>query len=110
LIKLAEQEFAWCEAELLKASQEMGFGKDWKAAQEKVKNSYVPAGTQPELIIKLYNDAQEFINEHKLYDAPAITHETWGMQMMSPERQLISPFFLGGRDIIISYPTNTMEQ
>jgi uncharacterized protein (DUF885 family) len=109
LIKLAEQEFAWCEAELLKASQEMGFGKDWKAAQEKVKNSYVPAGTQPELIIKLYNDAQEFINEHKLYDAPAITHETWGMQMMSPERQLISPFFLGGRDIIISYPTNTME-
>lgn len=109
LIKLADQEFAWCEAELLKASKEMGFGNDWKAAQEKVKNSYVPAGTQPELIIKLYNDAQEFINKHKLYDAPAITHETWGMQMMSPERQLVSPFFLGGRDIIISYPTNTME-
>lgn len=109
LIKLADQEFAWCEAELLKASKEMGFGNDWKAAQEKVKNSYVAAGTQPDLIIKLYNDAQEFINKNDLYKAPDITHETWGMQMMSPERQLVSPFFLGGRDIIISYPTNTME-
>ncbi len=28
--------------------------------------------------------------------------------MMSPERQLISPFFLGGEVIRISYPTNTM--
>jgi uncharacterized protein (DUF885 family) len=109
LIRLAEQEFAWCEKELLKASREMGFGDDWKAAQEKVKNSYVPAGTQPELIIKLYNDAQEFIDKHKLIVAPELSHETWGMQMMSPERQLVSPFFLGGRDIIISYPTNTME-
>ena len=109
LIRLADQEFAWCEAELIKASREMGFGNDWKAAQETVKNSYVPAGTQPDLIIKLYNDAQEFIQEHKLIETPAIARETWGMQMMSPERQLVSPFFLGGRDIIISYPTNTME-
>lgn len=30
------------------------------------------------------------------------------MKMMSPERQLVSPFFLGGETIIISYPTNTM--
>lgn len=28
--------------------------------------------------------------------------------MMTPERQLINPFFLGGRVIRISYPTNTM--
>lgn len=58
LIELANKEFAWCDRELLKASAEMGFGKDWKKAQEKVKNSYVPAGTQPELILKLYNDAR----------------------------------------------------
>ncbi len=109
LIRLADQEFAWCEAELIKASREMGFGDNWKAAQEKVKNSYVAEGSQPELIIQLYNDAQEFINAHKLIETPAIAQETWGMQMMSPERQLVSPFFLGGRDIIISYPTNTME-
>ncbi len=28
--------------------------------------------------------------------------------MMSPERQLVNPFFLGGEEFIVSYPTNTM--
>jgi hypothetical protein len=109
LIRLANQEFAWCDAELLKASQEMGYGKEWKKAQEKVKNSYVPAGSQPELIMKLYNEAKNFITQNNLYQYPEIADETWGMQMMTPERQLVNPFFLGGRDIIISYPTNTMQ-
>lgn len=109
LLKISEQEFAWCEAEMLKASREMGFGDNWQAAQEKVKETYVAAGEQPEMVIKLYNDAQEFINKHKLYNAPSMSHETWGMHMMAADRQLVSPFFLGGRDIIISYPTNTMN-
>src|SRR5690606_7825585 len=47
LVDIANKEFAWCEAELLKASQEMGFGTNWKAAQEKVKQTYVEAGFQP---------------------------------------------------------------
>ncbi|WP_373514298.1 DUF885 family protein [Persicitalea sp.] len=109
LIALANKEFAWCDKELLKSSQEMGFGNEWKKAQEKVKNSFVPAGQQPELIMKLYNDAKDFIQKNNLIDYPEIADETWGMQMMTPERQLVNPFFLGGRDIIISYPTNTME-
>ncbi len=110
LLRLADQEFAWCEAELLKASKEMGFGNDWKAAQEKVKNSYVPVGHQPELILKLYNDAQQFIQKNELMDIPALADETWGMIMMTPERQLVNPFFTGGREISISYPTDGMTQ
>ena len=39
LIALAEKEFAWCDAEMKKASREMGFGDDWKKALEKVKGS-----------------------------------------------------------------------
>jgi uncharacterized protein (DUF885 family) len=31
------------------------------------------------------------------------------MRMMSPEAQKVNPFFLGGEEIIISYPTYTME-
>jgi len=108
LLKLADKEFAWCEAELLKASREMGFGDDWKAAQEKVKNSYVPPGKQPELIIKLNDDAMQFIKQHELMDLPPLAEETWGMIMMTPERQLVNPFFTGGREISVSYPTNTM--
>src|SRR5690606_1336057 len=83
LLKLADQEFAWCEAELLKASREMGFGDDWKAAQEKVKNSYVAAGKQPELIIKLYKDANDFIKTNDLVTMPPLAEETWGMVMMT---------------------------
>lgn len=109
LLKLADQEFAWCEAELLKASREMGFGDDWKAAQEQVKNSYVPPGKQPELIIKLNNDAMQFIKQHRLMAVPPLAEETWGMIMMTPERQLVNPFLTGGREISVSYPTNTMS-
>ncbi len=109
LLKLADQEFAWCEAELLKASTELGFGNDWKAAQEHVKNSYVPVGKQPELIIKLNDDAINFINAQGLMDLPPLAEETWGMIMMTPERQLVNPFFTGGREISVSYPTNSMS-
>lgn len=108
LIDLANQEFAWCDDELLKASAEMGFGKDWKQAQEQVKNSYVEPGKQPELIIKLYNDAKSFITERDWITWPSLADETWGMIMMTPERQLVNPFFTGGREISISYPTQDM--
>lgn len=43
-------------------------------------------------------------------EIPALANETWGMVMMSPERQLVNPFFTGGKEISISYPTNTMTQ
>lgn len=109
LIALANKEFAFCDKEMLKASQEMGFGKDWKAALEKVKNSYVPVGHQPELIVKLYNDAIDFIKERDLITIPPLAEETWGMVMMSPQRQLVNPFFTGGKEISISYPTNSMQ-
>lgn len=110
LIQLANKEFAWCDREMLKASNEMGFGNDWKKALEKVKNSYVPIGHQPELIVKLYNDAISFIKERDLITIPPLAEETWGMVMMSPQRQLVNPFFTGGKEISISYPTNTMQE
>ncbi|SHG16180.1 protein of unknown function [Arenibacter palladensis] len=108
LIKLANEEFAWCEAELLKASKEMGFGKDWKAAQEKVKNTYVEPGKQPEMILRLYNESVDFLKNNDLITVPALAEEVWGMIMMSPERQLVNPFFTGGSAISISYPTDSM--
>lgn len=110
LIEIANKEFAWCDKELLKATKEMGFGTDWRAAQEKVKNAYVPAGKQPEAILKLYNESIDFLKKNDLITIPPLAEETWGMLMMSPERQLVNPFFLGGTDIIISYPTNTMAE
>ncbi|WP_442590005.1 DUF885 family protein [Pedobacter sp. AW31-3R] len=110
LIAIANKEFAWCDAEMLKASKEMGFGNDWKAALEKVKQTYVPAGKQPEAILKLYTESIDFLKKNDLITIPPLAEETWGMGMMSPERQLVNPFFTGGTEITISYPTNTMDE
>jgi len=108
LIEIANNEFAWCDAEMLKASREMGFGDNWKAALEKVKNSFVPPGKQPEAILKLYSESIDFLKKNQLITVPPLAEETWGMMMMSPERQLVNPFFTGGAEITISYPTNSM--
>lgn len=109
LIAIANKEFAWCDAEMLKASREMGFGDNWKAALEKVKNTYVPEGRQPEMIMDLYNQSVDFIKKNDLVTIPALAEETWRMIMMSPRQQLISPFFLGGEVLQVAYPTNTMD-
>ena len=109
LIKTAEEQFEWCKNEMIKASRELGYGNDWKKALEHVKNTYVPAGQQPQAIMDLYSHSVDFIEERDLITLPELAKETWGMKMMSPERQKVSPFFLGGRDIIISYPTMEMD-
>ena len=109
LIKTAEAQFEWCKNEMIKASRELGYGDDWKKALEHVKNTYVPAGEQPQAIMDLYSHSVDFIEERDLITLPELAKETWGMKMMSPERQKVSPFFLGGRDIIISYPTMEMD-
>ncbi len=109
IIAIAQKQFAWCDAEMLKASQAMGFGNNWKAAMEKVKNTYVAPGDQPALIDSLAEEAIRFLEEKNLITVPTLAKETWRMTMMSPEAQKVNPFFLGGEEIIVSYPTNTME-
>ncbi len=109
LVDIANKEFAWCDAEVRKASREMGFGDDWKAAQEKIKMSFVPAGQQPEAMLKLYDESVAFLKQHNLIDIPPLAEETWRMRMIPPRQQLISPFFLGGEVLQISYPTDEMQ-
>ncbi|HEY4218787.1 MAG TPA: DUF885 family protein, partial [Gemmatimonadaceae bacterium] len=84
-------------------------GDDWKKAQEKVKMSFVPEGHQPEAMLKLYNESVEFLKKHDLITIPPIAEETWRMRMIPPQQQLISPFFLGGEVLQISYPTDEMN-
>ena len=109
LIETAESQFAWCKAEMIKAANEMGYGEDWKAALEHVKNTYVAPGKQPEAIKSLYDHSVDFIEERDLITIPELAKETWGMIMMTPERQKVNPFFTGGWEISISYPTEGME-
>jgi uncharacterized protein (DUF885 family) len=109
LIEIAKKEFAWCDAEMIKASREMGYGDNWKAALEKVKNTYVPIGQQPAMIMDLYNQSVDFIKKNDMVTIPPLAEETWRMIMMSPQQQLVSPFFLGGETLMIAYPTDQMD-
>jgi hypothetical protein len=108
LVKIAEIEFAWSEAEMKKAAKELGFGDNWKAALDKVKEKYVEPGEQPELIRRLAFEAIDFIEKKDLVTVPPLARDIWRIEMMSPERQRVSPFFLGGEIIQVSYPTDGM--
>lgn len=109
LIEIANKEFAWCEKEMLRASRDLKFGDDWKRAIEHVKDLYVPPGEQVNLVRELAIEATDYVEKNKLVTVPELA-KAWRTQMMSPERQRINPFFLGGNSVIISYPTNTMTQ
>ena len=109
LLEIGNREYAWCEAEMKKASREMGFGDDWMKALEKVKNAYVPEGQQPELIRNLALEAEAYLKKHDLVTVPPLAEDIWRMGMMTPERQRVNPFFTGGETISVSYPTNTMS-
>ena len=108
LVQIANKEFEWCIVEFKKASREMGFGDDYMKAIEAVKQKYVEPGKQPELIKKLAYEAIEYVEKNDLVTVPKIARDGWRMEMMTPERQLIAPFFLGGETILVSYPTDGM--
>jgi len=108
LIAIAQTEYDWCMREMLKASHEMGYGDDWHAAVEKVKQMHVAPGEQPDLIRKLVVEGSDFVKANQLVTVPPLADETWRMIMMTPERQLVNPFFTGGDEISVSYPTDTM--
>jgi hypothetical protein len=50
----------------------------------------------------------DFAKANSLVTVPPLAEETWRMTMMTPERQLVNPFFTGGDEISVSYPTDTM--
>jgi uncharacterized protein (DUF885 family) len=108
LIGIADREFAWCENEMRRASEELGFGSEWREALEHVKGLHVDPGKQPELVRELALEAVAFLEERELLTIPDLAKETWRMEMMPPEKQLVNPFFLGGETIIVSFPTHTM--
>ena len=108
LVEIANKEFEWCQIELKKASREMGFGDDYMKAIEAVKQKHVEPGKQPALIRDLAYQAIEFVEKNDLVTVPKLARESWRMEMMTPERQLVAPFFLGGETILVSYPTDGM--
>lgn len=109
LLALAENEFAWCEREMLLASEELGFGSDWHAALEHVKGLHLAPGAQPQLVRDLAWEAIDFLEEHELVTIPELAKRGWRMEMMSLERQKFTPFFTGGEVVSVAFPTDAMS-
>jgi hypothetical protein len=53
-------------------------------------------------------EAIAFLEARDLVTIPPLAKEVWRMIMIPPERQLVSPFFLGGEVFQVSYPTDEM--
>jgi hypothetical protein len=77
LLRVGEEQLNWCRNEILIASQEMGYGDDWRAALEYVNNQYVLPGEQPEMINRLAEQAIAFIEDNNLLSVPDLAKETW---------------------------------
>ena len=109
LIEIANREFAWCEAEMKKAADDLGCNGDWKKALDLVSKKHVKPGEQPALIKQLADEATQFVESRNLVTVPELCKETWRMEMMSVERQRVNPYFTGGEVISVSFPTDTMS-
>jgi hypothetical protein len=107
LVTLANREFAWCDKEMLRAAGEMGFGSDWKQALETVKNQYVEPGQTIYLVRDLSREAIEFVEKHELVTIPALLKEDYWEEAMTPQMQLVTPFFTGGATIQVASPASS---
>ncbi len=108
ILALAWQELAWCEKERIAASRELGFGDDWRKAMEHVKNTHVAPGQQPELIRFLAFEAVEFLEKNDQITVPKLAKDIFRIRMTSPEEQRVIPYFGGGEETHVAFPTNTM--
>lgn len=107
LFAIGEREMAWCEREMEKAARDLGVAS-WREALELVKRDHVGPGEQPALVRDLALEAIAFLEANELVTVPPLAKETWRMRMMSPEAQRRNPFFLGGEEVIVSFPTDAM--
>ena len=107
LVTLANREFAWCDKEMLRAAGEMGFGDDWKKALDAVKNQYVEPGQMIYLVRDLSREAIDFVEKHELATIPPLLKEDYWEEAMTPQMQLVNPFFTGGATIQVASPASS---
>ena len=109
LLTIAERELAWCRKEMRQAAKEMGFER-WQDALEAVKQDSPAPGRQPDLVVQLADEAIHYVTENQLVTVPMLSRRDWRMNMLSAQAQLEAPFFLGGEDVWVAYPHDSMPQ
>jgi uncharacterized protein (DUF885 family) len=108
LIEIANREFAWCDKEMKRAATDLGFDGDWSKALEHVSAMHVKPGEQPAMIKRLGEEAMKFVEDKALVTVPPLCKEIWRIEMMTPQRQRVTPYFTGGEVVSVSFPTDGM--
>lgn len=110
LIAIGEKELAWCEAEMKKASNEMGLGDDWKAALDKVKKAQSEPGEQDQFVAEQARESIEFLKKHDLITLPPLMTETWRLITVGPQGQKYWPYgAYSDQAMMVTYPTDAMS-
>ncbi|KAI0399769.1 hypothetical protein F4802DRAFT_587889 [Xylaria palmicola] len=107
LLRIAEREYAWCETEMKEAAAALGYA-DWRDALEHVKNAYEPPATHTAFVRGLVAEGAAYVRDRDLVTVPRLAEEAVTITRIPPARQLVSPFFLGGRRLQIAYPRADM--
>ena len=107
ILELAWEELEWGEAAMDEAAAELGYDDRYEAL-EHVKGLHVDPGDQPNLVVELAREAEEFLIERDLVTVPELAREIWRMEMLSPEWQRTAPFFLGGEVVRVAFPAEEM--
>ena len=92
-----------------RVAKQMGFD-NWHQALEKIKLDGPAIGDQPQYAKQLAEEAVAFIEQRQLVTIPELAKRDWRMTMLSPEYQLQAPFFLGGEDVWVAYPHDSMAE
>lgn len=109
LIAIGERELAWCMSEWKKVARDMGLGDDWRSALKRTMQGHVQPGEQPGLIVWQAYEAIDYVLQNDLISVPTLAIDVWRMNMMTPLAQKTNPFFLGGEQLRVSFPTDTMN-
>ncbi len=110
LLRIGEEQLAWCTEQMLVAARELGDGDDWHAALARVKALHVPPGGQDALVVSQALAAVAFLEEHDLVTVPELCAETWRITMLDEQRQRFLPFAAyGGQEMLVAYPTEGMD-
>jgi len=108
LIALANKEFAWCDRECSVrparwASARIGEGAG--SGQEQVRG----AGPDDLLVRDLSREAVEFLEKRELVTLPPMLKEDYWEEAMTPQMQLVNPFFTRRRDYPVSSPASSQN-
>lgn len=107
IMALAERELAWSQEQMAAAAKQMGYG-GWHLALEAIKRQTPGPGEQPKLVTQLADEAIDYVVGADLVTVPDLARRDWRMAMLSPQAQLQAPFFLGGEDVWVAYPHESM--